>query len=200
MSSPVKHFLDVLPRALRRARHFALVEGLSYQPRLARNRFRSGTQSDPCISSLTTLIMITTIPARLLQRHQPQITRDPKGGLGIEESAEVRKSRSFSSALFDSVWNHPWVCRGVWTLRAWRGERCLADVVFPANFVRMIHRCRLSEVSRFSCMKFPRRVWGLRLRRTEQELALSSLFMLSSAPLFKSKCERFGTDCLVLTE
>ncbi len=27
MSSPVKHFLDVLTRALRRARHFALVEG-----------------------------------------------------------------------------------------------------------------------------------------------------------------------------
>src|SRR6266576_6751417 len=29
-------------------------------PRLARNRFRSGTQSDPCISSVTTAIMITT--------------------------------------------------------------------------------------------------------------------------------------------
>src|SRR6266576_94957 len=28
--------------------------------RLARNRFRSGTQSDPCISSVTTAIMITT--------------------------------------------------------------------------------------------------------------------------------------------
>ena len=37
------------------------------------------------------------------------------------------------------------------------------------------------EVSRFSCMKFSRRVWGLRLRRTEQELALSRLFMLPSA-------------------
>src|SRR5713226_7061547 len=30
------------------------------QPRLARNRFRSGTQSDPCISSVSTAIMITT--------------------------------------------------------------------------------------------------------------------------------------------
>src|SRR6266576_7249107 len=29
-------------------------------PRLARNLFRSGTQSDPCISSVTTAIMITT--------------------------------------------------------------------------------------------------------------------------------------------
>ena len=56
----VKLCLSVLTRALRRARHFALVEGLPYQPRLARNRFRSGTQSDPCISSVTTSIMITT--------------------------------------------------------------------------------------------------------------------------------------------
>jgi len=56
----VKHFWGALARALRRARHFALVEELPYQPRLARNRFRSGTQSDPCISSVTTAIMITT--------------------------------------------------------------------------------------------------------------------------------------------
>jgi hypothetical protein len=56
----VKHFLGVPTHALRRARHFALVEGLPYQPRLARNRFRSGTQSDPCISSVTTSIMITS--------------------------------------------------------------------------------------------------------------------------------------------
>jgi hypothetical protein len=31
-----------------------------FQPRLARNPFRSGTQSDPCISSVATAIMITT--------------------------------------------------------------------------------------------------------------------------------------------
>jgi len=36
----VKHFSSVLVRALGRARHFALVEELSYQPRLARNRFQ----------------------------------------------------------------------------------------------------------------------------------------------------------------
>src|SRR5258708_26657994 len=36
------------------------MEILPYQPRLARNRFRSETQSDPCISSVTTSIMITT--------------------------------------------------------------------------------------------------------------------------------------------
>src|SRR6266700_7348935 len=36
----VKHFSSVLVPALGRARHFALVEELSYQPRLARNRFQ----------------------------------------------------------------------------------------------------------------------------------------------------------------
>jgi len=39
----------------------------------------------------------------------------------------------------------------------------------------------VSEVSRFSCMKFLDVPWGLRLRRTEQELALSLPFMLPSA-------------------
>jgi len=39
----------------------------------------------------------------------------------------------------------------------------------------------VSEVSRFSCMKFLGVLWGLRLRRTEQELALASLSMLHSA-------------------
>ena len=37
------------------------------------------------------------------------------------------------------------------------------------------------EVSRFSCMKFLGVLWGLRLRQTEQELALASLSMLPSA-------------------
>src|SRR5207302_10654137 len=39
----------------------------------------------------------------------------------------------------------------------------------------------VSEVSRFSCMKFLDVPWGLRPRRTEQELALSLLSMLPSA-------------------
>ena len=39
----------------------------------------------------------------------------------------------------------------------------------------------VSEVSRFSCMKFLGVFWGLRLRRTEQGLALTSLLMLPSA-------------------
>src|SRR5215469_11949372 len=39
----------------------------------------------------------------------------------------------------------------------------------------------VSEVSRFSCMKFLGVLWGLRLRRAGQELALSFLSMLPSA-------------------
>ncbi len=39
----------------------------------------------------------------------------------------------------------------------------------------------VSEVSRFSCMKFLGVPWGLRPRRTDQNLALSLLSMLPSA-------------------
>src|ERR1035438_8316304 len=41
----------------------------------------------------------------------------------------------------------------------------------------------VSEVSRFLCMKFLGVLWGLRLRRTDQRLAISPLFMLPSAQL-----------------
>src|SRR5215469_2757167 len=43
----------------------------------------------------------------------------------------------------------------------------------------------VSEVSRFSCMKFLGVPWGLRLRRTEPGLALSFLFMSPSAHLYR---------------
>src|SRR5215469_6853294 len=42
-----------------------------------------------------------------------------------------------------------------------------------------------SEVSRFSCVKFLDVPWGLRPRRTEQELALSLLSMLPSAHVYR---------------
>src|ERR1700731_2781498 len=50
-----------------------------------------------------------------------------------------------------------------------------ADLRFPAG---------VSEVSRFSCMKFLGVPWGLRPRRTEQKLALSLLSMLPSAHFY----------------
>ena len=50
----------------------------------------------------------------------------------------------------------------------------------------------VSEVSRFSCMKFLGVLWGLRLRRTERELALSLPLMLPSAH-YK---ERRRPDCI----
>src|ERR1700751_4817152 len=56
----VKFVLGALVRELRRARHFALDELLPYQPRLASIICRSGTQSDPCISSIRRSLMIAS--------------------------------------------------------------------------------------------------------------------------------------------
>jgi hypothetical protein len=57
----VKHFLSTLLHALGEERHFALVEGVAF-PTVGSLVIHSGqdTRSDPCISSVTTLIMITT--------------------------------------------------------------------------------------------------------------------------------------------
>src|SRR5579864_3988955 len=49
----------------------------------------------------------------------------------------------------------------------------------PADLQRFL--AGVSEVSRFSCLKFLDVPWGLRPRRTAQELALSLLHMLPSA-------------------
>ena len=74
---PVKHFLSALLRALRRARHFALVEGSGIPTKGSLViGFRSETQFDPCISSVTLSIMITTSnsPAKR-ERDTQSITR-----------------------------------------------------------------------------------------------------------------------------
>src|SRR5207253_1750754 len=47
--------------------------------------------------------------------------------------------------------------------------------------LRLTFAAGISEVSRFSCTKFLDVPWGLRPRRTEQELALSLLSLLPSA-------------------
>jgi hypothetical protein len=47
--------------------------------------------------------------------------------------------------------------------------------------LRLTFAAGISEVSRFSCMKFLGVPWGLRPRRTEPKLALSLLSMLPSA-------------------
>src|SRR6266446_9454669 len=61
MSDCVKSFLSVLHRALERERHFALFEEVPCQPK-ARSVIVPGqdSRSDPCISSVSTAIMITT--------------------------------------------------------------------------------------------------------------------------------------------
>src|SRR5262249_56784290 len=71
--------------------------------------------------------------------------------------------------------------------RCYAAVRLLADVHAGRAALAFTHRpaarfgSRVSEVSRFSYMKFLGVLWGLRLRRTEQELALASLSMLPSA-------------------
>jgi len=58
---PCQALLTALLHALREERHFALVEGVAF-PTVGSLVIHSGqdTRSDPCISSVTTLIMITT--------------------------------------------------------------------------------------------------------------------------------------------
>jgi hypothetical protein len=73
----VKHFLSALLHALKEERHFALVDGVAFSNRrLARNRFQARTQSDPCISSVATAIMITTSNSPVKEERDTQsITR-----------------------------------------------------------------------------------------------------------------------------
>jgi len=63
-------------------------------------------------------------------------------------------------------------------MRAVRPKPSLADL--PS-----VETAGVSEVSRFSCMKFLGVPWGLRPRRTEQKLALSLLSMLPSAHFYR---------------
>ena len=61
MSARVKHYSSTLLHALKEERHFALVDGVAF---LTVGSlvivFQARTQSDPCISSVATSIMITT--------------------------------------------------------------------------------------------------------------------------------------------
>jgi hypothetical protein len=69
----VKHFLSTQQHALEEERHFALVEGVPY-PTKARSQslFRSGTQSDPCISSIALSIMIPSSNSPVRRSGTPQ--------------------------------------------------------------------------------------------------------------------------------
>ncbi len=61
MSARVKHFSSTLLHALKEERHFALMDGVGF-PTVGSLVivFQVRTQSDPCISSVTPAIMITT--------------------------------------------------------------------------------------------------------------------------------------------
>src|SRR5271167_1112184 len=69
---PCQALLSALLHALREERHFALLDGVAFSNRrLARNRFQARTQSDPCISSVTTAIMITTSDSSVKRSRTP---------------------------------------------------------------------------------------------------------------------------------
>jgi hypothetical protein len=72
MPARVKHSLSALLQALKEERHFALVDGVAF-PTVGSLVivFRSGTRSDPCISSVTTAIMITTSNSSLSRSGTP---------------------------------------------------------------------------------------------------------------------------------
>jgi hypothetical protein len=74
---PCQALLSARMHALKEERHFALVDGVAFSNRrLARNRFQARTQSDPCISSVTTSIMITTSNSPVKEERDTQsITR-----------------------------------------------------------------------------------------------------------------------------
>jgi hypothetical protein len=74
---PCQALLSALLHALKEERHFALIDGVAFSNRrLARNRFPVRTQSDPCISSVATSIMITTSNSPVKGERDPQsITR-----------------------------------------------------------------------------------------------------------------------------
>src|SRR5579864_7678173 len=94
----VKQLLSVLIRALRRARYFALVEDVHIQPRLARNHCRSGTQSDPCISSVTLSIMITTSNSPVKRERDTHSIARCSIAHHSDVRAVPRANRTFSTA------------------------------------------------------------------------------------------------------
>src|SRR5215471_13876496 len=62
----VNYFFRTPLHPLKEERHFALFEKLAIPTRLARNQFSGQhSRSDPCVSSVTTAIMITTSDSSL---------------------------------------------------------------------------------------------------------------------------------------
>src|SRR5271169_2471371 len=71
-AGPCQALLSAVLHALKEERHFALLDGVAFSNRrLARNRFQARTQSDPCISSVATAIMITTSDSSVKRSRTP---------------------------------------------------------------------------------------------------------------------------------
>ena len=95
----VKHFLSVLTRALRRARHFALVDAVPYQPR-ARSQSVSGQELSPTHASLrsTTSIMITTSNSPVQRERDTQSITRCSTSHHRDVRVVPRANRTFSTA------------------------------------------------------------------------------------------------------
>jgi hypothetical protein len=108
MSARVKHFSSTLLHALREERHFALVEGVAFSNRrLARNRFQVRTQSDRCISSVVTAIMITTSNSPVRGSGIPnQLLGDRLHTIAISGLSRVR-TELFQLLVIPSLAPHP---------------------------------------------------------------------------------------------
>src|SRR5712692_3143726 len=107
MSARVKHFSSTRQHALREERHFALVEiAIPTQGPLV-IVFRSGTQSDPCISSVTTSIMITTSNSPVKGSGIPnQLLGDRLHTMAISGLSRVR-TELFQLLVIPSLTPHP---------------------------------------------------------------------------------------------
>src|SRR5580692_7721409 len=124
MSARVKHFLSALLHALKEERHFALLDGVAFpNRRLARNRFQARTQSDPCISSVATAIMITTSNSSLSRSRTPnQLLGVLQHTIAISGLSRVR-TELFHLLVIPSLAPHPiQTTRASGPWRPWRSS------------------------------------------------------------------------------
>src|SRR5580692_2802161 len=129
MSDPCQALLSALLHALKEERRFALLDGVAFtNRRLARNRFQVRTQSDPCISSVTTAIMITTSNSSVKRSGTPnQFLGVLLHTMAISGLSRVR-TELFPLLVIPSLVPHP-----VQTNRQLAGHRDLRDLSSSAH-------------------------------------------------------------------
>ena len=129
MSARVKHFSSTLQRALGEERHFTLVEGVAF-PTVGSLVIHSGqdTRSDPCISSVTTLIMITSSNSSAKRSGLPNQLL----GVGLHTTAWSGLAR-VRTELFPLLVIPPPAPHPIQSNRQAPGHRDLGDLPPPAH-------------------------------------------------------------------